>query len=112
MFIVFFKKIYTNMHKDCINMHKKSAYYPYKGSFFLRPFYVFSTSFLRNGYMEVAGLYKLHILCIKKAVRQELPDCPIKIPIGFYSAIRSSIMVQADLATLVPGPKIAATPAL
>ena len=30
----------------------------------------------------------------------------------YYSAINSSMMVQADLATGLPGPKIAATPAL
>ena len=30
----------------------------------------------------------------------------------YYSAIKSSMMVQADLATGLPGPKIAATPAL
>ncbi len=30
-------------------MHKMEAYTPHKILFFLRPFYVLSTSFLRNG---------------------------------------------------------------
>ena len=33
-----------------------------KSLFFLRPFYVLSTSFLRNGYMEVRKVHKLYIL--------------------------------------------------
>ena len=45
------------MHK----VHKKVAYRIEKSLFFLRPFYVLSTSFLRNGYMEVAGLHILYI---------------------------------------------------
>ncbi len=39
-------------------------YTPYKSPFFLRPFYVLSTSFLRNGYMEVRELHIMHNLCI------------------------------------------------
>ena len=42
-------------------VHKKQAYRIEKSLFFLRPFYVLSPSFLRNGYMEVARLYKVYI---------------------------------------------------
>ena len=38
------------------------AYPPLKDQFFLRPFYVFSTSFLRNRYYEVCELHTMHIL--------------------------------------------------
>ena len=33
-------------------VHKKAAYHPHKHRFFLRLFYVLSTSFLRNWYYE------------------------------------------------------------
>ena len=65
------KAIYTVytmivLHK----VHKKRAYRIEKSLFFLRPFYVFSTSFLRNGYMEVSRLHKVYIfvriICICK----------------------------------------------
>ena len=45
------------MHK----VYKKQVYRIGKGLFFLRPFYVLSTSFLRNGYMEVRKVHKLYI---------------------------------------------------
>ena len=45
------------MHK----VHKKQAYTIGKSLFFLRPFYVFSTSFLRNGYMEIWKVHKVYI---------------------------------------------------
>ncbi len=42
-------------------LHKKSAY-PYSNlKFFLRPFYVLSTSFLRNRYYEAGRLNILYI---------------------------------------------------
>ena len=47
-------------------MHKIEAYPPLKSLFFLRPFYVFSTSFLRNWYYEVWGLHSLHNSVHKK----------------------------------------------
>ena len=40
---------------------KKQAYPIEKSQFFLRPFYVLSTSFLRNGYMEVRKLLFMFI---------------------------------------------------
>ncbi len=40
------------MHKYMHKLHKKAAQKPYKVQFFLRPFYVLSTSFLRNRYYE------------------------------------------------------------
>ena len=96
------------MHKECIICIKISLNTLIK----FHSFYVLSTSFLRNRYY---GVYELHIRFFmhKKAVRQRLSDGSNKpIDLSYYSAIRSSIMVQADFATLVPGPKIAATPAL
>ena len=36
-----------------------------KSLFFLRPFYVLSTSFLRNGYMEVRKVHKVYIITIE-----------------------------------------------
>ena len=53
-------------------LHKKSAY-PYSNlKFFLRPFYVFSTSFLRNRYYEAGRLNILYILHIGWTIWAEL----------------------------------------
>mgnify|MGYP006972483901 CR=1 FL=1 len=57
------KAIYTDYTiKTVHKVHKKVAYHIEKSLFFLRPFYVLSTSFLRNGYMEVRKVHKLYIL--------------------------------------------------
>ncbi len=55
----FFYALYAilKVHK----VHKKVAYRIEKSLFFLRPFYVLSTSFLRNGYMEVRKVHKRYI---------------------------------------------------
>ena len=65
LFIQFVQYVYAvyailKVHK----VHKKRAYRMQKSLFFLRPFYVLSTSFLRNGYMEVQKLHTLYIFCI------------------------------------------------
>ena len=62
-FTLYFYAVYTvsKVHK----VHKKQAYRIEKSLFFLRPFYVLSTSFLRNGYMEVRKVHKLYIITIE-----------------------------------------------
>ena len=66
------------MHcKKCILCIKTPAYPPLKDLFFLRPFYVLSTSFLRNGYMEVARLHTMHILPVFYPYITRIPLCKI-----------------------------------
>ncbi len=58
-----------------------------KSLFFLRPFYVLSTSFLRNGYMEVRKLHILHTLCINFIIHR---DCYFKAYRGYPAHVDRS----------------------